>query len=320
MNLERDLQPFLIESWTTLGIGKPPDRLSTMLIKGNRKSVFCVFEGSRNTPSAVVKFAGNRDDWYRLRNEKATIDCLSDWVPELSGQFLAPCIVQEVGAGLAFVRKASPGRSLSMKIRPAAPDGQPTIDRDDVSRAFSWLLDLQHKTQHHVRRAADPRESVAKLRQSHPCLKSLDEAHPAYRNVLSAIVDGRLGLTVEHGDYNPDNLFEHRGRLTVIDWEWGRIPGMPLVDLYEFAIQCCKASSIQGITRSRKIEEKDALTAFGKNDFADHVRSWIREAGRRLGIPVDLRRDLLALHLSRYFSGPHLESLVNALILRGQRD
>ena len=321
MNIERDLYPLLIAEWGALDLGAPPDRLSSMLIKGNRKSVFCIFSNGRSSPSAIVKFALQKDDWHRLQNEKATIDALLECLPELAAQFLSPCILREVGNGLALIRRSAPGRPLSVGIRPANAAGQPTMNFDLVAKAFSALLILQRRMGHRISQTVSPQDAVVVLSREHPLFKLAQETRPASKNVLSAISDGRLKSTVEHGDFNPDNLFGNRGHITIIDWEWGSIPGLPLVDYYEFALQTCKASSIQGMARSRPIEPGDALTAFGRNAFADRIRTWIDRASLELGVSPELQTDLLTLHLSRYFSELDLHLVLRELDLKtGNRD
>ena len=53
---------------------------------------------------------------------------------------------------------------------------------------------------------------------------------------VSRLVDVRLPCHRVHGDFTPWNVFVHRGRVMVFDWEYSEAPGLPLSDLFHFHI------------------------------------------------------------------------------------
>jgi hypothetical protein len=53
---------------------------------------------------------------------------------------------------------------------------------------------------------------------------------------VSRLADVRLPCHRVHGDFTPWNVFAHRGRVMVFDWEYSEAPGLPLSDLFHFYI------------------------------------------------------------------------------------
>lgn len=319
MNLDRDLYPCLLRVWPQLSIGETPTRLESLLIKGNRKAVFCVFADGRSEPDVIVKYAADEADWHRLENEKASIDTVCGWDTGAARTLLAPCIVERVGGGMALIRRSSPGKPMTARIRPARSAG-PTVDVRDYTLAADWLLTLQERTRDRVSEQNNEVDIIQTLHQQNPAFGALDAGHAAFSAVTEAIQSGTLIPVLEHGDYNPDNIFVHRKNLGVIDWEWGRIPGLPLVDLYNLALLFCRNSAILGVTRSRPVNSQDATWAFGPGAFADHVRSHIARAAKQLDIPDAVAEDLLTLHLSRYLDRETLEEIRGDLSIKASRD
>ena len=53
---------------------------------------------------------------------------------------------------------------------------------------------------------------------------------------VSRLADVRLPCHRVHGDFTPWNVFAHRGRAMVFDWEYSEAPGLPLSDLFHFQV------------------------------------------------------------------------------------
>lgn len=313
MNVDRDLIPFVNDVLPALGVDGPSRPLQALLIKGNRKSVFPVFRRGDSRPIVIVKFARDPVDRPRIENEKAATDTLVAWMPGLGDDILAPGVVRDIGNGIAYARRASRGNPLARRISPVPAGTGPDLSEKHVDLAVGWLIDLQVSTRDRVEALGGRDTALETMRAENPAFAHLDPDTPAFARVAGAVADGTLPLVVEHGDYNPDNLFEDRRSLNVIDWEWGRIPGLPLVDLFEFALQSAKAAAIQGVVRSRPIGAEDVRAALGDNPFASHIRARVAGAADALSIPAPLASDLLTMHLSRYFPPDAVEGIVTEL-------
>ena len=96
---------------------------------------------------------------------------------------------------------------------------------------------------------------------------------------LSPLVEVALPRTIEHGDMGPPNLLRRRdGGLGVIDWETGRLDGLPLVDLI-FALGVIAAARTDA--RQPHDQADAAGAAFADGGWA---RTIIDGEARRLGI------------------------------------
>ena len=130
--------------------------------------------------------------------------------------------------------------------------------------------------------------------------------------VERAYLDGALPAVLEHGDYNPDNIYLHRSRLYVIDWEWAKAPGLPLVDLFEFALQYTRLGAILGRERSQAISPPHLLDTFDPaGPLAPLLQRWTRRACQALRIPEAYIAPLLTLFIARYVADGPLQEVLN---------
>jgi len=54
---------------------------------------------------------------------------------------------------------------------------------------------------------------------------------------MSYGVDKKQQIVVEHGDFNPSNLFISRSSIKIFDWEYSSLRGVPLKDLLDFSLK-----------------------------------------------------------------------------------
>lgn len=90
------------------------------------------------------------------------------------------------------------------------------------------------------------------------CSELLDAYHQHYKNTLAKT---KLPVVGEHGDYTPPNiLVTTNGEIEVVDWEFSRTPGNPLLDV-----------GGMGLSLLRRFADKQAVSAkVNLNDPAHH--------------------------------------------------
>ncbi len=312
MNIEQNLASCLAEHWKSLDLPGPPRGLSSMMLKGNRKSIFLLFAKGRVEPILVLKYADDPAERYRLENEHNNLRNLSECFPSFAASLLTPIKLVELAGGLGLLRQAAPGQPLTFGVRPPTQaNGRWTATFDLV---YTWLVDFQETTL----QAPELKDSNRKqdLVENHILFKYAEETEvqavmEASKAVQEAFLDGTLPSVVEHGDFNPDNIYEHRSKICVIDWEWAKSPGLPLIDLFEFALHYTRMGSFLGKQRAQAVNSRHLLETFNPSGpLAPTLRRWTRQACDRLRIPHLYATYILILLISRYH---HEDGLVKVV-------
>ena len=304
MTLEDHLRPLLRQTWSSLELGGvPPRRVSSMMLKGNRKSVFLLFGTRSSRPAFVLKLSTMSEDHPRLENEHSLLCSLSERMPDRAVSLLTPVRLVELPVGLGLIRRAAPGKPLTFRVRPLHRDG-PRQGRL-FELAYSWLLRLQKDVIEAYPEFQEPRAREDVIR-SHPVLNRtsgsrIPEVVEALQAVKLGLQDKSIPVTVEHGDYNPDNILCKGRRLGTIDWEWGRLPGLPLVDLFEFALQYTRLSSFLGLRRAQSLSPDHLISAFDPDGpLAPTLRDWVARACQCLQLERGQARRIFTLFAARH--------------------
>ena len=320
MSIEQDIIPDLHKCWHALGLpGVPPTKISSMLIKGNQKSIFLLFPSGAWRPALVLKYAENTAEQYRLQNEYRNLVNLSERVPDYAPALLTPVRLIELSRGLGLIRRAAPGPPLTFQVSPLPHAGRRSSYI--FSYVYGWLLGFQRIAKDHFAEIHD-----SNLRQEmldrHVIINrtsgiELPMVSEAARAVRKGFLNGDLPAVVEHGYFNPDNIYLYRRRIYVIDWEWAKTPGLPFVDLFEFALQYTRLGCILGKERSLPVAPDHLQHTFDPDSpLAPILRNWVREACRTLSIPERYIVLMATLFITRYLpSGPLEEILEQARIL-----
>ena len=195
---------------------------------------------------------------------------------------------------------------------PTRANGRWTATFDLV---YTWLVDFQETTL----QAPELKDSNRKqdLVENHILFKYAEETEvqavmEASKAVQEAFLDGTLPSVVEHGDFNPDNIYEHRSKICVIDWEWAKSPGLPLIDLFEFALHYTRMGSFLGKQRAQAVNSRHLLETFNPSGpLAPTLRRWTRQACDRLRIPHLYATYILILLISRYHREDGLVKVVD---------
>jgi hypothetical protein len=75
--------------------------------------------------------------------------------------------------------------------------------------------------------------------------RHLDWAHDAARGLIGK----RLPISFVHGDLRPGNILVWHGQIRVIDWQFGQMRALPMLDWFEFAYRYyCDAIGLAEIT------------------------------------------------------------------------
>ena len=314
MTIEQDIIPDLHKCWHAFGLpGVPPAGISSLLIKGNQKSIFLLFPFGSRRPALVLKYAENTAEQYRLQNEYRNLVNLSERVPDYAPALLTPVRLIELSRGLGLIRRAAPGPPLTFQVSPM-PHASRRSSRM-FSHVYGWLLGLQRIAKDHFSEMHDSNLRQEMLDRHVIMNRTSDVELPmvseAARAVRKGFLNGELPAVVEHGDFNPDNIYLHRHRIYAIDWEWAKIPGLPFVDLFEFTLQYTRLGCILGKKRSLPVAPNHLQHTFDPDGpLAPILRNWVREACRVLSIPERYIMPMATLFIARYLPTGQLEEIL----------
>jgi hypothetical protein len=182
---------------------------------------------------------------------------------------------------------AAPLTGFAMTAIHGVVVGPAQMKRDPgmVDRIRTWLRTLTIGGQ---AAAADPGDIAATCAQLEVAAGVRDGLGGRVLAALDPLAGARLPRAIEHGDLGPPNLLQRPdGGLGVIDWETGRLDGLPLVDLI-FALGVIAAA------RQDANQPQDHADAAGAA-IADGgwARPIVDAEARRLGIAADLVPSLI---------------------------
>lgn len=231
------LRPAFVDAVETLlsGLGRSVHGLAAMIIRANyndrgRVTAY-LFEDGKPRPSYVVKLARSRRSRAVLAAERDAYGTLAQRSTFLSRQRPR---YYSTSPGLDFV--------LEEFVTGGSLDG---LHEDPAYQrlALEWLAAFQNAS---AGRTLDKQAlllRLAVLRSS----ESLRPFHPLLKSVTSrveALEEFGLAEVPVHGDFAPSNLLLDGQRLYVTDWEWLRLDGWPLDDLWWFLLVSAKHAGL----------------------------------------------------------------------------
>ena len=288
------LRSYLLVNRDDVLLGGPKPHSVDFLVQATGVSKLCcyIFIDNEPQPRWVAKMMRSRVDNEILAREYGIIRYLRDH-------------------GSDFVRTTVPGPLLTTYIAEHLVGIEPYLTgqpmdgclshtemwmdgdmRDYLDLAIDWLIRTQKETPScHAQLTSDQLEShflrpIDRLRK----VARLTTAEQIYLERLTERIDSvsgyPLALGFNHGDFQSGNILLDGDSIAVIDWEFGAITGLPLMDVFSFLRRM--------YARSRGLEEIDGhlddyLEAFEEvffkgGDFAKVSAEYVCRACKKLDI------------------------------------
>ena len=194
-------EEYILKNWQNFHLSFPvPLKLSYFFVKGFRKTIFFMFKDGDTKPFAVLKATKDPIAFDRLLKEYETLSYISQ---HATTEGVAP-------RPLAFFELK--GHTCILE---SALGGTPLV---------------------YAMQGIRTRRGVLKM-------KNIFQMVVDTLIYLSPTDGTRTGHTqknltvVEHGDFNPSNLFISRDGIKIFDWEYSSINGRPLHDLLDFSLK-----------------------------------------------------------------------------------
>ena len=196
------IEDYIRNNWESLHIPfLAPKRLSYFFLKGFRKTIFFIFQDDDLQPFAVLKATNDPIAFERLKQEYETLSYLSAKESiSLKGNIPIPLSFFEMREHTCLLESALEGTPMIYSIKGIRSKRELKKMRDFSKSVVDVLVSLSHKEE--------------KAENNH-----------SERSV------------VEHGDFNPSNLFVSKNGMKIFDWEYSNIRGTPLHDLLDFSLK-----------------------------------------------------------------------------------
>ena len=129
----------------------------------------------------------------------------------------------------------------------------------------------------------------------HPWFTRLGSDRDEVATHLDVLSKRSWPIVVQHGDLAPWNMLRlHDGRLVAIDWEYGRVDGLPGLDLAQFVLQVAmlieRCAPASGLLRAAALLERDRSLELTREESLALVALAAFEAHRNAaeeGLPFD---------------------------------
>ena len=244
--------------------GRPVEGLQALLRQSNHnvrgRLTYCLFEPGRSRPSHVVKLARTPRSRDVVAEEARAFQSLRERSEFVRRQ--RPRIYH-LGEATTFVLEEFViGRTLSAL-------GSRSVYE---SRALDWLEAFQASAAGGPLRNIDLEGRLRRLVAATPDDAFRELAEETARKIKS-VRDFEVAEVPVHGDFTASNILLDGNELYVIDWEWLRLGGWPLEDLWWCLIVSTRDAP--GTARETGAERVvDALT--GRGAHAPRVRDLAR--------------------------------------------
>jgi thiamine kinase-like enzyme len=176
-----------------------PKRLSYFFLKGFRKTIFFIFKDDDRQPFVVLKATNDPIACDRVKREYETLSCLSA-NESLKDNVPKPLAFFEMMKHTCLLESALDGTPMVYAIKGIRSKKELRKMRNFFKLVVDFLVSISHKQE----RAGN---------------------------------DHSVRSVVEHGDFNPPNMFVSKHDIKIFDWEYSNMSGIPLHDLLDFSLK-----------------------------------------------------------------------------------
>lgn len=194
-------EEYILSNWRNFHLSFPvPHKLSYLFVKGFRKTLLFIFKDGDKNPFAVIKATKDPIVFDRLSKEYETLSYLANNAT-IEGVVPRPLALFELMGHTCVLESALGGTPLVYSMKGIRTRG----GISKMKNIFHMVVD----TLIHFSTANGTKTGHTKKKLT----------------------------VIEHGDFNPSNIFVSRDGLKVFDWEYSNIDGTPLCDLLDFSLK-----------------------------------------------------------------------------------
>ena len=267
------LEDYIRNNWHTFHFRfLLPTKLSYLFLKGFRKTIFLVFKDNDSHPFAVMKVSNDPIVFDRLKREYEILSYLK---------------AQESLTGSVPIPLASFDIEGHKCLFETALDGTPLVYFMKGIRSKRGLMRMKEIYNYVV-----------------DTLVSLHETSPI------SDADRKKQTVIEHGDFNPSNLFLSKTGIHIFDWEYSNLKGTPLIDLLDFSLNYVLFARylVNEIYRELPILQDFEETFFSNNAYSKIIWKNISRYSDKIGMNKSLIRNTFFTFGRKYLNEPDIRS------------
>jgi hypothetical protein len=273
------LEDYIRNNWDNFHLPfSLPQKLSYLLVKGFRKTIFLVFRDNDSHPFAALKVSNDPIAFDRLKREYQTLSYLR---------------------AKGFLRGSVPIPFASFDIKghkclfASALEGTPLV---------YFMKGI--KTKRGLMRMTVIYNYVVDT------LVSLHETS------LIQDADRKKQTVIEHGDFNPSNLFVSKTGIHIFDWEYSKLKGTPLVDLLDFSLNYvffARYLMNEIYYRELPVLQDFEETFLSDNAYSKIIWKHINVYSDKIGINKASIQDIFFTFSRKYLHEPDIQSFCRNL-------
>lgn len=235
------LRQYLLENWIQLPLDCPRPRNLEFLVQATGVSKLCcyIFADAGSEPRWVAKMMRSPCDNEILTREYNLIQDLrrlgSCYV---SGTIPHPLFTTAIAGHLVGIEPYLAGQPMDGLL--SAKGLTHREIRNYLDLTINWLLRTQNETSNQYGQLTNKeicahfKTPIMQLQK----LARLTDVEKLYlerlMNRIARLSHYPLPLRFNHGDFQPGNILLDGNSINVIDWEFGKLTGLPLMDVFSF--------------------------------------------------------------------------------------
>lgn len=296
------IEKIIKQKWNTHFSGRvQPKRFKYKQKKGFRKRVIFIYDDTHKELLALAHIVEDPKVESRLRNHYTILKNIHDGNNDFFKDTVAKPIHYSVENGyLLLIQRAMRGKTLIKKVRNNIFLSKQRLEHC-LTIAVEWLTRLS--TSFVIDRVEIEQTKLNHLTSKNPFLKR------GYNNLKGTEVP----LILVHNDFSPRNLLYDGEKLSVIDWEYNTLDGLPLWDLALFFIVCYKTtysflSWLIPFSFMKHPQERDLQKMFFKDRYYSAlIKKYVTFYCYKTGLSKEMGEFLLFAKVADYMNSNNLQ-------------
>jgi hypothetical protein len=302
-----ELLKHVLDQWPTFFPGQRRPRSLSYSLQGTGvgKLIVFVLAAGEARPRCVIKIPRSRRENESLAHEHWMITELRRRRgPAGAGELPEPLAAPLVQGWQVVVEKMLPGQLFSSEV-PLGEHFSLSLAGQQLRQIRDWLVAWQRAAHPEVRPLTSddvqalfvaPIKEAQRTAELRPHeLVFLDQLGQR----AESLVGRRVPLGFVHGDLRPGNILCVKQQLCVLDWQFGEMRALPLLDWFEFGYRYfCDAASLEEITGDHDAYRAAFADVFlGAHPYAQLLSDETGAIADALDVPADVVDLLLAMWL-----------------------
>ena len=295
------IEKIIKQNWHNLFSGKPiPDKLIYKQKTGFRKRIIFIYHCSTKELLALAHIVEDPNLESRLRNHYNSLNTIHNSDDNyLKTTVTSPIYFSVESEYLLFIQKALRGKTLTRRARSCLFLSKRKLEKD-LEIAVEWLLKLNTCF------------TTNRVKVKHTILNQMALRNSILIEMYDKVKEYEIPLVLEHKDFTTNNLLYEGEKLSVIDWEYSMMGGLPLWDLVLCLITTyktvyCFMSSISPFSISKHPTGRDLEEIFFKDCYySGLIKKFVWEYCKKMNLNKEVGEFLMFTKVKDYMNSNNI--------------